>query len=255
MFRLHPIFFFAITLLLFSVAVLFGRWLRRWETDQSNAEEVSVRTLLGASLGLFGVLLGFTFSMANSRFEERRQLEIAEGSGLQVVWLRTSFLTEPARSSERDLLRQYIPVRIAFFDAKLGSPEVVDTLRESTTMQSRMWHLANDEVVTHRDPAALQFIAALSDSIQSTEKRTAASENRIPALSWAILLLLGTMACILLGVDLKSHSYLLRGMLQIALAAALALTYDIDTPRVGFVQVGQQSMLRVQHLMDMTPVD
>jgi hypothetical protein len=63
------------------------------------------------------------------------------------------------------------------------------------------------------------------------------------------------MACVLLVVDLKSRSYILRGMLQFALAAALALTYDIDTPRKGFVQVGQQSMLRVKQLMNSAPVD
>jgi hypothetical protein len=101
MFHLHPIPFFVVTLALFSVAALLGLWLRGWRDVHIEPEEFSVKTLLGASLGLFGVLLGFTFSMANSRFEERRQLEIAEASDLQVVWLRSSFLTEPARSAER----------------------------------------------------------------------------------------------------------------------------------------------------------
>ena len=35
----------------------------------------------------------------------------------------------------------------------------------------------------------------------------------------------------------------------------LALTYDIDTPRTGFVHVGQQNMVRVQNLVDAAPVD
>jgi hypothetical protein len=201
------------------------------------------------------VLLGFTFSMANLRFEERRQLEITEASNLQVLWFRTSFLTEPARNAERVLLRQYLPVRIQFFDEKPESSSYEEALRQSAILQNRMWQVANDEAVVRNDPKMIQFLTALSDSIQVTEKRTAASENRIPALSWGILLLLGMMTSVLLGVDLKSRSYILRGMLQVALAAALALTYDIDMPRKGFVQVGQQSMLRTQQLMNGAPVD
>jgi hypothetical protein len=255
MFRLHPIAFFIVTLALFSGAALFGLWLQTWKDGDLKPEEFSVKTLLGASLGLFGVLLGFTFSMANSRFEERRQLEITEGSGLEIVWLRTSFLAEPARSTERSLLRRYVPVRIGFFDAGPDLRGYEEILRESTSLQKQMWRVASDEVTAHRDPPTVQFLAALGDSVQATEKRTAAAENRIPALSWAILLLLGMMASVLLGADLRSRSYLLRGMLQVALAAALALTYDIDTPSKGFVQVGQQSMLRAQQLIDSTPVD
>jgi hypothetical protein len=255
MFRLHPIPFFIVTLVLFSAAALLGLWLQTWKSGQLKPEEFSVKTLLGASLGLFGVLLGFTFSMANSRYEERRQLEILEGSGLEVVWLRTSFLAEPARSAERSLLHQYLPVRIQFFDVGPDEHAYQETLRESTILQKQMWKVASDELTPRRDPPTVQFLAALSDSIQATERRTAAYENRIPALSWAVLLLLGMMASVLLGADLRSRSYILRGMLQVALAAALALTYDIDTPSKGFVQVSQQSMLRAQQLIDSTPAD
>jgi hypothetical protein len=50
-----------------------------------------------------------------------------------------------------------------------------------------MWDVANDEATAHRDPGTVQFLTALSESIQATEKRTAATENRISELSWAIL--------------------------------------------------------------------
>jgi hypothetical protein len=148
-----------------------------------------------------------------------------------------------------------MPVRIQFLDAGPDGRVYDETLLASTSLQARMWHVANDDAASHRDPGTVQFLASLSESIQAAERRTAASENRIPQLSWAILLLLGMMASVLLGVDLKSRSYILRGMLQVALAAALALTYDIDTPRKGFVQVGQQSMVRAQKLMNAAPVD
>jgi hypothetical protein len=253
---MHPIVFFLVTLAIFSIAALLGQLFRVRRSSQFESEELSVKTLLGASLGLFGVLLGFTFSMANSRFEERRQLEITEATNLQTLWYRTSFLPEPARSEERTLLRQYLPERIQFFDAAPNDPSYKEDLRQSALLQNRMWKIVDDASSEPRNPATIQFNAALSDSIQAAEKRTAASENRLPVLSWAILLLLGSMACVLLGVDLRAHSYLLRGMLQVALAAALVLTYDIDTPRVGFVQVRQRSMVRVQHLLDGTaPVD
>ena len=229
MLRIHPISFFVLTLSLFSAAAALGLFFRKRRVEHFEPEEMSVRTLLGASLGLFGVLLGFTFSMANSRFEERRQLEITEASGLEVLWYRTSFLIEPARSKERELLRKYVPVRIQFLDA--GFPGVVyeDSLRQSAELQRAMWRAADVDLTARNDPGTMQFLFALTDSITATERRTAASENRIPSLSWLILILLGVMSCLLIGVDLKSRSYLLRGLLQVAMAAALTLTYDIDT--------------------------
>lgn len=245
--------FFIITLALFTIAALIGLWLRSWRQAHSEPEELSVATLLGAALGLFGIMLGFTFYIANSRLEERRQLEVAEASDIQALWLRTSFLSEPARSTERFLIRQYLPLRIQFFQTGPGGPGYKETLRQGTVLQARMWQVADDEAAGHRDSPAMQFLVTLSESIQAAEKRTAAFENRIPVLSWVIMLLLGMMACVLLATDLKSRSYILRGMLQVALAASLALTYDIDNPRRGFVQVGQESMMRVQNMINSTP--
>jgi hypothetical protein len=68
----------------------------------------------------------------------------------------------------------------------------------------------------------MAFLSVLSDCIDATEKRTAAFENRIPGLSWSILLLLGMMVSVLLGVDLTSRSLILRCLLQVALSATLA---------------------------------
>ena len=248
--------FFVITLALFTIAALVGLWLRSWRKTHGEPEELSVTTLLGAALGLFGIMLGFTFYIANSRLEERRQLEVAEASDLQALWLRTSFLSEPARSTERFLIRQYLPLRIQFFQtgpSGPGGPGYKEALRQGAALQARMWQVADDEAAGQRDSPAMQFLTTLSETIQATEKRTAAFENRIPVLSWVIMLLLGMMACVLLAADLKSRSYILRGMLQVALAASLALTYDIDNPRQGFVQVGQQSMMRVQNMINAAP--
>jgi len=253
--RIDSLVFFIITLALFTIAALVGLWLRSWRRAHSEPEELSITTLLGAALGLFGIMLGFTFYIANSRLEERRQLEAAEASDLQALWLRTSFLSEPARSTERFLIRQYLPLRIQFFQAGPGGPGYEEALRQAAALQARMWQVADDEAAGHRDSPAMQFLTTLSESIQTAGKRTAAFENRIPVLSWVIMLLLGMMACVLLAADLKSRSYILRGMLQVALAASLALTYDIDNPHRGFVQVNQESMMRVQNMINASSMD
>src|SRR5579862_204175 len=129
MFQIHPVFFFIVTLVLFTVTSIVGLRLRARRHMLLETEETSIRTLLGASLGLFGVLLGFTFSMANSRFEERRQLEIAEATDLQILWLRTTFLADSTRIAERNLLRQYLPMRIKFFNARPDDPAYEEDLR------------------------------------------------------------------------------------------------------------------------------
>jgi cellobiose-specific phosphotransferase system component IIC len=66
-YHLLPIFLISLVVLL--SATEFGRWLGTRVSDQGADE---VLTLQGAVLGLLALMIAFTFAMALSRFEGRR---------------------------------------------------------------------------------------------------------------------------------------------------------------------------------------
>ena len=61
-------------------------------TDTARKGEIS--GIQGALLGLLGLLLGFTFAMAVSRYQARRDLVVKEANAIGTTFLRASLLPE-----------------------------------------------------------------------------------------------------------------------------------------------------------------
>ena len=250
MLEMHPGWFFLLVLGVFAAATLLGARLRRHNREPIEPEMASLKTLEGALLALLGLLLGFTFSMAVSRYDERRTLQIAEANNLGTLWLRTSLLHEPARSDERVLLQRYVPVRLAFLNAGTSRRAIEASLDETGRLQEAMWRAMQAETDASRDPVTALFVSALNDSIDAAERRTAAFENHIPATAWGMLLFIGAVASAVVGMGLHPQAGWLRWVLPFVLASALALTYDLDSPRAGLIQLQQTSMERLQQQVE-----
>jgi hypothetical protein len=241
----HPLLFFPlVAALLFSAGVV-GVWLKSTRADVLEEASDSLKTLESAVLGLLGLLLGFSFAMGVSRYDLRKQLEVDEANAIGTTWLRTDGLAEPARSTERQLLREYVPVRMSFLSAGTDLAAIEQSRVRSGELQNRMWQIGVAEGTVHRDAVSALFLSSLNDTIDITEKRTAAFENRIPIAAWALLLLISCSASGLVGISISKRSRPLILVLPLVIGAAMSLILDLDSPRAGFVLVHQNSMQRV----------
>src|SRR3974390_1366766 len=72
----------------------------------------NIATLESAMLGLLALMLAFTFSMALSRFEARRDAVLNEANAIGTTALRARLLPDPQRSETLKLLREYVHIRI-----------------------------------------------------------------------------------------------------------------------------------------------
>ncbi len=246
-------FFVAITLLLW-LATLLGGQLRKRRERTLPEESSTFKTLESAVLALLGLLLGFTFSMGVGRYDQRKNLEIAEANSLANAWLRTSTLPEPLRSQEQQLMRRYVPVRLQFLSAGTSATRIDESLRGADGLQSSMWGIAAHFANSRPDPISAQYLSAVTDMIDISESRTAAFENRIPILAWAMLVFIGCIASVLVGVGVGTRSQLLRLVLPIVVASALSLILDLDSPRSGLIRVHQYSLDRVAARINTGPL-
>jgi len=242
----HPLIFGPLVFLLLLAAGTIGAWIR--STRQTTVTEASdsFKTLEGAVLGLLSLLLGFSFAMAVSRYDARKQLELDEANAIGTTWLRTSALEEPIRTQSRGVLRQYVPIRLQFFTAGSDRGAVDASLSRAGTLQTKLWNLAMDPADGQPNPYKSLYLASLNDTIDLSEKRTATSfEDRIPSAAWALLLFMAVTGSLLVGIGLSVPSRKLLIVVPLVMAATLTLILDIDSPRSGFVTVYQSSMTRV----------
>jgi hypothetical protein len=242
------------------VTVLFGLLLvateagfRRGRVIRSGLEDPAksqLTTLQSAMVGLLALLLAFSFAMAESRFETRRQLVLEEANAVGTTYLRSQALAEPYQTKVAALLREYVADRLKYYTAGID-PEKLDEVNQQTgQLQKELWSQAMDAINKdpHSIPAGL-FISSLNEVIDLHMKRDIARQNHVPE---AVLFLLFLVAILAMGIvgfgcgigDWRNPSVTVTMSLIITLVILVIM--DLDRPRSGFIRVSQRSMTDLQ---------
>src|SRR5690348_10734501 len=79
----------AVVLLSIEGGYRLGQSRRRRSEDE---KEGPVGAIVGATLGLLGFILAFTFGLAASRFDARRQIVVEEANDIGTTYLRAGLL-------------------------------------------------------------------------------------------------------------------------------------------------------------------
>ena len=84
----YPVLVFAAAFVSLSLSSESGAWLRRRYSDASDEQNEALGVILGATLTLLALIIGFSFSMATNRYEQRKTFEEAEASAIGTELLR-----------------------------------------------------------------------------------------------------------------------------------------------------------------------
>ncbi len=85
-----------------EVGYRFGLW---WQSHTPEEKEGPTAMIVGSLLGLMGFLLAIAMGMASDRFDNRRELVLAEANTVGTTYLRAGLLPAPASSQIRELIR------------------------------------------------------------------------------------------------------------------------------------------------------
>jgi len=156
--------------------------------SQSTIDDHSISqiyTIQGAALGLLALLLGFTFSMAMSRYDTRKQMVLEESNAIGTTFLRAQLLPEPPRKEVSNLLRRYVEVRLEFYEAGNDQKLLREVRNKTERLQNQLW--AHGAGVVENDPRAiltgLFFQKSLNETIDLNAKRITALENHVPEIT------------------------------------------------------------------------
>ena len=106
----YPIIFFAVSLVVLWVAAWIGARVRaRKQKDLPEDLREDFSILLAATLTLLGLIIGFSFSMATTRYDQRKNLEEEEANAIGTEYLRADLLPASDAAQVR-VLRGNTPI-------------------------------------------------------------------------------------------------------------------------------------------------
>lgn len=244
---------FPVTVLIALASVELGYRVARYRRLRSpDQQESPVGPMVAATLGLLAFMLAFTFGMAASRFEDRRQVVLSEANAIGTTYLRAAMLPEPMRTETRNLLREYVNVRL-----EATQPgKTNQAISKSEELQERLWSQAIAAAEKDRTNITGLFVQSLNEVIALHAKRIMAGlRSRVPGAIWIGLYSLAILAMGVMGYhDGQNSNRRSLGVIALvfAFSAVLFLIADLDRPGQGLLQVSQQSMLDLRNSMSAT---
>lgn len=231
-----------------------GYRLGRWRHAQSAEEkEAPVGAMVGAVLALLAFMLAFTFGMAGSRFEARRQAVLDEANAVGTTYLRARLLPEPQRGESARLLREYVDVRLrAVRDGKLE-----ESVARSEEIHELLWAQATQAAEAKPTPITSTYIQALNQMIDLHAVRVQVGlRSRIPVTIWVGLFTLAVLGMGSVGYQAglaATRRSPAMPALVLAFAAVMYLTADLDRPHEGLLVANQQALVDLQRGMGTKP--
>jgi hypothetical protein len=226
-------------------ASVFGR--RRALDEQSRSDYTNIA---GAILTLLGLIIGFTFSMAVSRYDLRKTYEEAEANAIGTEFVRTDLLPGPDAARVRVLLTRYVDLRIRDYEArdKAESQQLKD---QTEQLQAQLWSAVRNPATAQPSPLTALAVGGMNDVLNAQGYTQAAWWNRIPRSAWWLMAAIAVVSCTLVGYGaqaFKAEAYFIW-VLPMVISIAFFLIADIDSPRGGLVRVAPQDLLDVARSM------
>lgn len=239
----------AVILLVLLLAFVIGYWAGS-KARKKSEQDSQVTTIQAAILGLLGLLLAFTFSMAASRYENRRGLVLEESNAIGTAYLRAKMLPEPYRAQISDLLRAYVDTRLEFYDAGVDPIKLQQAIDKTEGIQDQLWQqaVAVSSIDPRSVPAGL-FTQSLNDVIDLHAARLAAMKNRVPEVIIDLIFVAAIISLGLIGYTLgitQHHSLIPTLMALFLIVIIIGVIIDLDRPRRGLIRVSQESMIQLQ---------
>jgi hypothetical protein len=195
----------------------------------------------GAALTLLGLLIGFTFSMAISRYDQRKSYEASEANAIGTEYLRVGLLPPADASKLRELLKDYLDQRVKFYTTRnRRSLELINA--DTARVQDELWSAVRNRAESQPNATVALVASGMNAVLDSAGFTQAAWWNRIPFEAWVLLGSIAICCNVLVGYSAHRPSMMLL-ILPLAVSISFFLIADIESPRGGVVRVRPQNLM------------
>lgn len=226
------------------LSVWIGVFLRKRHVEIDPEVCKDLELIMASTLTLLGLLIGFSFSMAINRYDQRKNYEEAEANAIGTEYVRADLLPAADAAKVRTLLRDYLDQRILFY--KTHDKQKLQQVNARTAqLQAELW--AAVQVPAAAQPSAVLslVLSGMNDVLNSQGYTQAAWWNRSPIGAWGLIATVAICSCLLVGYTAHrpTEGFIRLLILPVVLSIAFFLIADIDGPRRGAIRVLPQNLI------------
>jgi hypothetical protein len=215
---------------------------RHQELDQDVSRDLEI--LLGSTLTLLSLIIGFSLSMAISRYDQRKNYEEAEANAIGTEYLRADMLSPADATRVRTLLREYLQLRISCYQSR-NKLDLEKINNRTAQVQAELWSAVQVPAAGQPNPILGLVLSGMNDVLNSQGYTQAAWWNRTPIGVWGLMATVGIFSCLMIGYisHRATEGFVRLQILPLILGIAFFLIADIDSPRRGIIRVVPQNLI------------
>jgi hypothetical protein len=237
-----PRVFFALSLVVLWFSANLGAFLGHRLRPLKEEEREAFGVVQAALLTLLALLIGFTFSMAVSRYDQRKNYEEAEANAIGTEYVRADLLPAADAARVRDLLRRYLDQRVLFYTTH--DERQLERIYASTAqLQTELWSTVQVRAAASPTPTVALAVSGMNDVLNSQGYTQFAWWNRIPVAAWVLLSTIAIGCNLLISYGTRRMGRLLSLVFPLAVSVSFFLIADIDSPRRGLIRVEPQDLI------------
>jgi hypothetical protein len=192
----------------------------------------------GAVYGLLGLLVGFSFSGAASRFDNRRNLVATEVTLVETAWLRVDALPAEAQGPVRAAFRRYVDAVLEWYAAVPAGLRADPAVAEA---QKELWrHAIAATMVPSGDMSRMVVLPALNDMLRAVEQERLTRRIHPPRLIFAMLAASALVAAFLSGyatAEIIERNWTYALLVGATISGAIYVIIELEYPRGGLIRM------------------
>lgn len=239
-----PLLVFAISLLWLYVSAKIGVVLGRRRPIDAAGAHGDFDVIRAATLTLLGLIIGFSFSMAIGRYDQRKNYEEAEANAIGTEYVRAGLLPAADAARVRTLLRKYLDQRLLFYTTRY-TQQLRQIDADTAKLQGDLWAALQGPAAANPNPVMALALAGMNDVLNAQGYTQAAWWNRIPRAAWGLMLTIATCSSALIGYGVRSTIRESTLLLVLPLVVSISLFFiaDLDSPRGGVIRVSPENLV------------
>jgi hypothetical protein len=243
----YPVTLAASAFVVLWLSVCAGAYFRKERGLEPDAKS-SYTIILTATLTLLSLIIGFSFSMSISRYDQRKNYEEDEANAIGTEYIRADLLSAPDSARIRALLSKYLEQRILFYQTTDSQQLRQNDVATSDT-GAELWSAVEVPATAQPTPVAALVVSGMNDVLNTRGRTQAAWWNRIPSAAWALMMIMAVFCNVLIGFGARSSEakILIYLVLPFILSTAFYLVADIDSPRGGNIRINPDNLMSLSN--------
>jgi hypothetical protein len=247
----YPFIVFVLSFVLLWLSALVGAAFRkrRQNMDVDDHEDLSI--IVAATLTLLGLIIGFSFSMAVSRFDQRKNYEEAEANAIGTEYVRADLFPAADAEKVRMLLGKYLELRVLFYEIR-DARRLQQVNAATAQLQADLWTAVHRAAEPNPTQVVALAVSGMNDVLNSQGYTQAAWWNRIPIAAWGLMIAIAICCNLLIGYGARRPEAKAIRLIVLPLVVSISflLIADIDSPRGGIIRVKPQNLMSLSQSLN-----